>query len=108
MSHADLDAGMVAGACRDYLKARKERIAQEKEETIACYVGHKKWWWSKPMTREQAEDFCKEELFHIEITGGAWARDIRDLQALAEMAEKSNTLVTVNANLARMLAPHFG
>ncbi len=108
MSYAELDAGMVAGACRDFLRAREQRIAQEREETIACHVGYKKWFWSRPMTREQAEDFVEEELYLIEITGGAWARDIRDLQALAEMAEKNNSLVTVNANVARMLAPHFG
>ncbi len=108
MSYAELDASMVAGACRDYLKAREKRIAYDREETIACHIGYKKWFWSKPMTREQAEDFVEEELYMIEITGGRWARDIRNLQALAEMAEKSNTLVTVNADLARMLAPHFG
>jgi predicted HTH transcriptional regulator len=108
MSHAELDAGMVAGACRDYLRAREQRIAAEKEEIIACWVGHKKWRWSKPMTREQAMDFCSEELYYAEITGGRWARDIRNLQSLAEMAEKSNTLVTVDADLASMLSPHFG
>lgn len=108
MSHAELDAGMVAGACRAYLKARDKRIAYDREETIACHVGYKKWWWSKPMTREQAEEFCEEDLYLIEITGGGPARDIRNLQSLAEMAEKSNTLVTVSASLARMLAPHFG
>lgn len=108
MSTARLNAAMVAVACRAYLKSREQRIAREQEETIAQFVGQKRRLWSKPMTREQAEEYCSEDLYLIEITGGKWAQDIRNLQALAEMAEKTYTLVTVDAGLARLLAPHFG
>ena len=108
MSFAELPAGMVARACDGYLKARRERIERECEQEIARWTGAKIWFWGKPLTREQAEDYCSEELLMIRITGGAWARDIENLLTLARMADKCNTLVTVDADLANCLKPHFG
>ena len=108
MSNAQFPAGLIVQACERYLKARRDRIDQECEQLISRWVGAKVWFWGKPLTREQAEDYCSEELMYARITGGAWARDIEDLLTLARMAEKCNTLVTVDARLADCLKPHFG
>ncbi len=108
MSSAQFPAGLVVRACEGYLQARRDRINQQCEQLISRWVGAKIWFWGKPLTREQAEDYCSEELLYARITGGARARDIEDLLALAQLAEKSNTLVTVDARLADCLKPHFG
>ena len=108
MSYAQLPAEVVIHACKGYLDAREKRIKECHELAIARLVGTKSWFWGKPMTREQAEEQCREELYWLEITGGRWARDVRDLLTLATVAQKCNTLVAVNAELASCLNPHFG
>lgn len=107
MSYANFPAESVIKACESYLSARQKRIDNLKESTIENLVGKKTWIWSKPLTREQAANECHEELFYIEITGGQRAGEISDMKALAQMAQKCNTLVTVKAELARSLLNHF-
>ena len=108
MSTARLNASMVAGACRACLQARDERIAAKREKIIEAHTGHKKWWWSRPMTREQAEEFCSEEIYWTELRGSRWAHDIKELLALATMAEKCDATVSVSAELAMCIEPYFG
>jgi hypothetical protein len=107
MSYANLPAGLVITACESYLEARKARIERECEQAIANWTGAKIWFWGKPLTREQAEDYCSEELLMIRITGGAWAQKAEALLSTAQLAEKCNTLVAVKADLAQVLQPHF-
>jgi hypothetical protein len=107
MSYANLPADIVVRACNGYLQARQARIDNIRERAIERLVGTKAWFWSKPLTREQAEVETAEEVYWAEITGGRWARDVADLLSLATMAEKCNTLVTVDAELAGLLKPHF-
>ena len=95
MSHAHLPAQLVIDACESYLKARKERIAQQSEEEIAKWVGYKFFFWSRPMSRERAEEFCATELQYIRLT-------------LAKISKECNTFVTVSADMAECLKAHFG
>jgi hypothetical protein len=60
------------------------------------------------MTREQAEDYCRDELFEIQITGGAWAQRAEALLSTARMAKKCNTFVTVDSRMVECLESHFG
>ncbi len=108
MSHAHLPAQLVIDACESYLKARKERIAQQSEEEIAKWVGYKFFFWSRPMSRERAEEFCATELQYIRITGGRWAQEVKQLLTLAKISKECNTFVTVSADMAECLKAHFG
>jgi len=107
MSYSNLPASVVIRACEGYLQAREARIQRECEQEIVRWTGAKLWRWSRPMTREQAQDFCSEELSIIRIAGGRWARDIADLLSLARLSQKRNALVAVKADLAPLLEPHF-
>lgn len=106
-SSTQLPAWSVIRACESYLEARRARIERESEEEISRWVGEKTWFWGKPLTREQAKDYCSEELGYIRITGGYWAQEAEALLSLAQLAEKSNSLVTVNARMADFLKTHF-
>ena len=108
MSSAQLPADMVIRACESYLEARRARIERECEQVIAHWTGQKIWFWGKPMTRKQAEDYCREELFEIQITGGAWAQRAEALLPTARMAKKCNTFVTVDSRMIECLESHFG
>lgn len=107
MSFANLPADVVISACESYLQARKARIERESEEEIARWVGVKSWFWGKPMTTEQARDYCSEELGYIRITGGYWEQEAEALLSLAQVAKKTNALVAVNAKMADFLKTHF-
>lgn len=106
-SSTQLPATLVIQACESYLEARRARIERESEEEIASWVGVKTWFWGKPMTPEQARDYCSEELGYIRITGGYWAQEAEALLSLAQLAEKSGSLVTVDAKMADFLNTHF-
>ena len=108
MSSAQLPASLVIQACESYLQARQVRIERETEQEIARWTGEKTWFWGKPMTREQARDYCSEELFEIQITGGAWAQRAEALLSTARMAKKCNTFVTVDSRMVEWLESHFG
>jgi hypothetical protein len=108
MSSAQLPAALVVQACESYLQARHNRIKQESEQVIAHWTGAKTWFWGRPMTREQAEDYCRDELFEIQITGGAWAQRAEALLSTARMAKKCNTFVTVDSRMVECLESHFG
>jgi hypothetical protein len=107
MSYANLPADTVISACESYLEARRLRIERESEEEIASWIGVKAWFWGKPMTREQAKDYCSEELCYIRITGGYWERETEALLSLAQVAKKTNTNVSVSAKMADFLKTHF-
>ena len=107
MNTAQLPAQLVIDACESYLKERKERIAQQSEEEIAKWVGYKFFFWSRPMTRERAEEFCATELQYIRITGGRWAQEVNELLTLAKISKECNTFVTVTAEMANCLKAHF-
>ena len=107
MSYANLPADVVISACEHYLQAREARIERESEEEIARWVGVKTWFWGKPMTREQARDYCSDELGYIQITGGYWAQEAEALLSLAQVAKKTNALVAVNAKMADFLKTYF-
>lgn len=107
MSHATLPAETVIGACESYLEARRARIERETEQEITRWTGAKIWIWGKPLTREQAKDYCSEELLMIRITGGAWAQRTEELLSTAQLAKKCNTFVTVDANMIDFLKSHF-
>ena len=108
MSSAQLPAALVVQACESYLQARRARIERECEQVIANWTGQKTWFWGKPLTREQAKDYCSDELFEIQITGGAWAQRAEALLSTARMAKKCNTFVTVDARMVECLESHFG
>ena len=108
MSTAQLPASMVIQACESYLQARHDRIKRESEQAIASWTGQKTWFWGKPMTREQARDYCSDELFDIQITGGAWSQRAEALLSTARMAKKCNTFVTVDSRMVECLESHFG
>jgi len=108
MSHAQLPAKNVITACRSYMDARNARIRQECAELINPCIGHRSWFgFGAPATREQVEAELIEEIQLIEITGGMWARKTEQLLSLAIVADKCNTLVTVDAEMAKLLASHF-
>ena len=108
MSTAQLPASMVIQACESYLQARHDRIKRESEQVIANWTGAKIWFWGKPLTREQAQDYCSEELLMIRITGGAWSQRAEALLSTARMAKKCNTFVTVDSRMVECLESHFG
>lgn len=108
MSSVQLPADMVIQACESYLQARQTRIEREIEQEIARWVGAKIWIWGKPLTREQAEDYCSEELMMIRIAGGYWAQEAEALLPTARMAKKCNTFVTVDSRMIECLESHFG
>ncbi len=109
MSHIQMPPQTVVEACNSYIEARKTRIQRECEELIASSVGYRGWFgFGKPMTREQAEAEWAEEIDLIKITGGMWANRVRELLSLATVAEKTNTLVTLDADIAHVLRSHFG
>lgn len=108
MSSAQLPASLIIQACESYLQSRKNRIERETKQLIDSWTGHKTWFWGKPMTREQAEDYCRDELFEIQITGGAWAQKADALLSTARMAKKCNTSVTVDSRMVECLESHFG
>jgi hypothetical protein len=108
MSHIQVRPRTVIDACNSYIEARKIRIQQESEELIASSIGYRGWFgFGKPMTREQAEAEWADEIDLIKITGGMWAGRVRELLSLATVAEKSNTLVTLDAETAHVLRSHF-
>ncbi len=108
MSHTQLPARAVIDACESYIEARKSRIQRECEELIARSIGYRGWFgFGKPMTREQAEAEWADEIDLIKITGGMWANRARELLSLAKIAERSNTLVTLDAEMAAFLESHF-
>lgn len=108
MSSVQVPAEIVVQACESYLEARRARIERETEQEIARWTGAKIWFWGKPLTREQAEAYCSEELSMIRITGGAWARRAEELLSTAQLAKKCNTFVTVDARMVECLGTHFG
>ena len=108
MSSAQLHANLVIPACESYLQARRDRIEREREQVITHWTGQKTWFWGRPMTREQAQDHCRDELFEIQITGGAWAQRAEALLSTARLAKKCNTFVTVDARMIECLESHFG
>ena len=108
MSSVQLPADTVIQACESYLQARQDRIERETEQVITHWTGQKTWFWGKPMTREQAQDYCRDELFEIQITGGAWAQRAAALLSTAQLAKKCNTFVTVDAQMIHCLKSHFG
>jgi len=109
MSHTQLPARAVIDACNSYIEARKARVQRESEELIQSSIGYRSWFgFGKPMTREQAEAEWAEEIDLIKITGGMWYSRARELLSLATVAEKSNTLVTLDAEMAHLLRSHFG
>jgi hypothetical protein len=109
MSYTQLAPQPVIDACNSYIEARKVRIQRECEELISGSVGYRGWFgFGKPVTREQAEAEWAEEIGLIKITGGMWAGRVRELLSLATVAEKSNTLVTLDADISHVLRSHFG
>lgn len=108
MSSTQLPAAMVVQACKSYLEARQARIERECEQVISNWTGAKIWFWGKPLTRDQAEAYCSEELLMIRITGGAWSQRAEALLSTARVAEKCNTFVTVDARMVECLESHFG
>lgn len=106
-SSTQLPASLVIQACESYLEARRVRIERESEEEITRWIGEKIWFWSKPMNRKQAEEYCSEELGYIRITGGYWAQEAEALLSLAQVAKKTNTTVSVSAKMADFLKAHF-
>jgi hypothetical protein len=109
MSHTQLPARSVINACNSYIEARQTRVQRESEELIQSSIGYRGWFgFGKPMTREQAEAEWAEEIDLIKITGGMWYSRARELLSLATVAEKSNTLVTLDAEMAHLLRSHFG
>jgi hypothetical protein len=107
MSHAMLPAQFVIDACNLFLIKRDARIEREKEEALARVVGKKLWFFEKPVTRERAKEICSEEFFVIDITGGAFAREVRELRDLAIIAQKLNKDVNVSASIASQLFSNF-
>lgn len=107
MSSTQLPANLVVQACKSYLEARQARIERECEQVIAHWTGQKTWFWGRPLTREQAQDYCREELFEIQITGGAWSQRAEALLSTARVAEKCNTFVTVDSRMVECLESHF-
>lgn len=108
MSHTQLPAKDVIAACRKYLDARNARIQRELAELINPCIGHRGWFgFGKPATREQVEAELRDEIQWIEITGGLWARKTEQLLSLATVADKSNTLITIDCEMASLLATHF-
>ncbi len=109
MSYTQIPARAVIDACKSYIEARKVRIQRECEELIAGSIGYRGWFgFGKPVTREQAEAEWADEIDLIKITGGMWAGRVHELLSLATVAEKSNTLVTLDADMAHVLRSHFG
>ena len=108
MSSAQLPTSLVIQACESYLQSRKNRIERETEQLIVSWTGEKTWFWGKPMTREQAKDYCCDELFEIQITGGSWAQKVEALLSTARVAKRCNTFVTVDARMVECLESHFG
>jgi hypothetical protein len=109
MSHTQIAPKSIIDACNSYIEARKARIQSECEELIAGSIGYRGWFgFGKPMTREQAEAEWADEIDLIRITGGMWAERVRELLSLATVAEKTNTLVTLDAEMAHVLRSHFG
>ena len=109
MSHAELPAAAVIQACTTYIEKREARIAREREDAIAAHVGHRGWFgFGRPTTREEAEAECADEVSWIEITGGMWYDRVVRLRSLATVAEKTNSSVMVDADIAHLLEPHFG
>lgn len=107
MSYANFPANVVIRACEGYLQARRDRIERKCEEFVNSLVGTKTWFWSKPLTREQAKQECAEEISLERITGGLWAGKVEDLLSLAKMSKRCNTPVAVNAELASLLENYF-
>jgi hypothetical protein len=109
MSYTQIAPQPVIDACNSYIEARKVRIQRECEELILGSVGYRGWFgFGKPVTREQAEAEWADEIDLIKITGGMWANRARELLSLAKIAEKTNTLVTLDADMAHVLRSHFG
>jgi hypothetical protein len=109
MSYTQIAPQPVIDACNSYIEARKVRIQSESEELIQSSIGYRGWFgFGKPMTREQAEAKWAEEIDLIKITGGMWYSRARELLSLATVAEKTNTLVTLDADMAHVLRSHFG
>lgn len=108
MSHAQLPAKDVITACRNYLEARNTRIQREISELVTPCIGYRGWFgFGAPATREQVESELIEEIQLIEITGGMWARKTEQLLSLATIADKSNTFVTVDSEMAGLLGNFF-
>lgn len=109
MSHTQLPARAVIDACNSYIENRNARVKRECEELIVPSIGYRGWFgFGKPLTREQVEAELAEEIGLIKITGGMWYGKAQDLLSLAQIAEKSNTLVTIDAKMAAVLESHFG
>ena len=101
-SFAELNAERVAKACRDYLEARRVRIAEMHETFIKEKTQARRW--GNSMTREQAEKewetgssvgFFSNEQDAIWV-GYSDAKDVEGLLALAVVANSGIVMVDRN------------
>lgn len=105
-SSAALSADKVHKACDKFLDARAKRIEEEREELIEQAMGSRKYFFGPKRDREEAIEFCKQDGFipeweAIAISGRYWAVKIRDLQALAALADRGT--VSVDSEIAPIL-----
>lgn len=54
-SYITLDSEIVAEKCREFISSRNKYIENKKEQNLAEFMSHKRWWGLlRPYTREQA------------------------------------------------------
>lgn len=88
MSHSEVDAGVVLRACEAYLENRDRHIRRVKEELIADLQQPWRFLWFKGRgkTREKAIESLENQRWSeygmIEIQGGRWAYQVKELMSL--------------------------
>lgn len=105
-SSAALSADKVHKACDKFLDARAKRIKEEREELIVQAMQGRKYFFGPKRDREEAIEYCKQDGFipmwdEIAISGNYWANKIRDLQALAALADRGT--INVDQEIAPIL-----
>lgn len=111
MSHSEVNADIVLRACEAYLENRDRHIRKVKEELIASEMQPKRFlWWTFPgKSREDAirslENQKWSEYGMIEIQGGRWAYQVKELMSLCRVPGVKT--VKLSAEDARLLERFF-
>jgi hypothetical protein len=109
MNYADINASAVIAGCDGYFAARNNRIQKDREEMIQKLMGG---FFNR--TREQAiaklqrpDGMFPSEWDKPEWRGSSTCSEVEELYALAKVAEKYNSTVKLDSEMAFILGKYL-
>ena len=109
MNYADIEAAAVIAGCDGYFEARNKRIEKDREEMIQKLMGG---FFNR--TREQAiaklqrpDGLFPSQWDKPEWQGSLLCEQVQELYALAKVAEKHNSTVKLDSEMAFILGKYL-